>query len=84
MYKRQVFWVIQLLEGNLIYPLVVSKVIGISPILVILALVIGGSLAGILGIIIAIPVSVLLQEFFNDIRKGKVKEMCDPKIGENC
>ena len=79
-----VFWVIQLLEGNLIYPLVVSKVIGISPILVILAVVIGGSLAGILGIIIAIPLSVLLQEFFNDIRKGKVKEMCNPKSGENC
>jgi len=61
-------------ESHLIYPLVVRKVVGISPILVILALVIGGQLAGFLGVILAVPVATTLLEMLNDFGKGKLAQ----------
>ncbi|MBI3075253.1 MAG: AI-2E family transporter, partial [Parcubacteria group bacterium] len=63
--------IIDQFESHLIYPLVVRKVIGISPIIVILALIIGGELAGFLGIILAIPVATTLLEMLSDFEKGK-------------
>ncbi|MDE2188351.1 MAG: AI-2E family transporter [Patescibacteria group bacterium] len=58
-------------ESNLIYPLVVRKIVGISPILVILALVIGAKLAGVIGAILAVPLSAAFMEFVADIEKRK-------------
>lgn len=66
------FVLLQQLENNLIYPLVVTKVVGVSPILVILAVVVGGSLAGIIGIIIAVPLAGGLQLLFSDIKSGRL------------
>ena len=63
--------IIQQFENHLIYPLVVRKVVGISPILVIIALIVGANLAGFLGLILAIPVSAALVEFLEDIQKEK-------------
>src|SRR3989344_100217 len=63
--------IIDQFESHLIYPLVVRKVVGISPIIVILALIIGGKLAGFLGIILAIPVAAALFEMLSDFEKGK-------------
>lgn len=58
-------------ESNLIYPLVVKKVVGLPPLLVILALIAGAELAGFLGILLSVPVAAALQEFFGDIERGK-------------
>lgn len=58
-------------EAHLIYPLVVNKVVGIPPLLVILALIAGGSLAGFLGVLLAIPLAAALREFVNDLDRGK-------------
>lgn len=63
--------VIQQFENHLIYPLVVRKIIGIPPVLTILALVIGGKLGGILGILLAMPVVTVLVEILNDVDKKK-------------
>jgi len=65
------YLVIHQFENNLLYPLVVRKIVGISPILVILALVIGLKLAGVLGAILAVPIAAALMEFVHDIEKGK-------------
>ena len=70
-----VFVVIQQFENNLIYPLVVSKVVGISSILIILAAVVGGSIAGFIGVVIAVPLAGVIQEFFNDVKSGKLAEL---------
>lgn len=59
-------------ETYLIAPLIVKKVIGISPLVVILAILIGAQLAGFWGVILGIPVAVLLLEYFSDVEKGKV------------
>ncbi len=66
-----VYFFIQQFESHLIYPWVVRKVIGIPPVLVILALVIGAKMAGFLGIILAIPVTAILVEFLGDVAKEK-------------
>ena len=69
------FIIIQQLENNLIYPLVVSKVVGISSILIILAAVIGGSIAGFVGVVIAVPLAGVVQEFFSDVRSGRLEKL---------
>lgn len=66
--------VIQQFENHLIYPLVVRKIIGVPPILVILSLIIGGKLAGFFGILLSVPVAVILIEILNDIAARKQKD----------
>ena len=61
-------------ESQLFYPLVVKKIVGVSPIVVILALVIGAKLAGVLGAIIAVPLSAALMEYLHDVEKSKNAE----------
>lgn len=70
-----VFVLIQQLENNLIYPLVVTKVVGIPSVLVVLAILIGSYIAGFVGIIIAVPLVAVIQEFCKDIQKGKLDEI---------
>ncbi len=65
------YLIINQFEANLIHPLVVNKVVGIPPLLVILALIVGAELAGFLGVLLAIPVAAALREFLNDYDKGK-------------
>jgi predicted PurR-regulated permease PerM len=65
------YLIIQQFESHLIYPLVVKKVIGIPPILTILALVVGAKLAGFLGIILSVPLAGILVEVLSDVEKKK-------------
>ena len=67
-------------ESQLFYPLVVKKIVGISPIVVILALVIGAKLAGVLGALLAVPLSAALMEYIHDIEKRKKLENDSIKI----
>lgn len=70
-----IYFVIQQIESHVIYPEVVRKIVGIPPVLVILALVIGAKVAGFLGIILSVPVTAILMEFLNDIaRERKIFE----------
>lgn len=66
------FIIIQQFENHLIYPLVVKKVVGISPIVVILALIVGAKLAGFLGIILSAPITSAVMEYLDDLQKDKV------------
>lgn len=63
--------VVNQLQGNLIYPMVVQKILGIPPLVVILAIIAGYQLAGFLGVLIAVPIASALQEWVSDIQKGK-------------
>jgi predicted PurR-regulated permease PerM len=68
------FLITQQFENHLIYPLVVKKVIGIPPMVSILALLIGGELAGFLGILISVPVATVIMEFLTDLEERKVAQ----------
>jgi len=63
--------IIQQFENHLIYPLVVRKVVGVPPLLVIIALLVGGQLAGFLGILLAVPLAAVVLEFTDDVQKKK-------------
>lgn len=65
------FVIIQQFENHLIYPLVVRKIIGIPPIISILAIIIGGKLGGFFGILLAVPMATVLMEFLNDLAERK-------------
>jgi predicted PurR-regulated permease PerM len=71
------YMIIYQFESQIFYPLVVKKVVGISPIVVILALVIGAKLAGVLGALIAVPLSAAFMEYIHDIEKYKKAEIAE-------
>jgi predicted PurR-regulated permease PerM len=66
------YFILHQFENYLIYPLIIKKVIGISPLVVILSIIIGIELAGFLGVILAIPAAVCLLEFLDDLEKKKI------------
>jgi len=68
------YLIIHQFENHLIYPLVVRKIVGVPPILVILSLLVGFKLAGFLGIILSVPLASMLVEFVDDIQKRKIIE----------
>jgi predicted PurR-regulated permease PerM len=56
-----VYGIVQALEGTVITPKVVGESVGLSPLVVILALFAGGQLFGLLGIFLAIPAAAALR-----------------------
>lgn len=62
---------LQQVEGNLIYPRVVGGSIGLPAIWVLVVITLGGSLAGILGMLIAVPVAASLYQLFKDYTYAK-------------
>lgn len=71
------FLIIQQFENQLIYPLVVKKVVGVPPMVSILALLIGGKLAGFLGILISVPLATVVIEFLNDLEEKKMARISE-------
>lgn len=63
--------IVQQFENHLLYPLVVKKIVGVSPIVVILSLVIGFKLAGFLGVLLSVPISAALMEYVSDIERRR-------------
>lgn len=63
--------VVNQFESHLIYPLVVRKIVGVPPLLVIIAMVAGAEIAGFLGVLLSVPLAAILQEFVNDLDKRR-------------
>lgn len=74
------YLIIHQFENHLIYPLVVKKVTGVSPVVSILALVAGYELFGFLGLILSVPIATVLMEFLDDVEREKV-EMIEKMLG---
>ncbi len=70
-----IYVVVQQFEANLIYPVVVKKVVGVPPLLVILALLIGFKLFGFLGVLLSVPLAGALQEVVSDIDRRKTRAL---------
>ena len=70
--------VLQQLEGNLIYPRVVGKSVGLPGIVVFSAIIIGGNAGGVLGALLSVPTAavifILTKEFVDKKTKKTVKE----------
>jgi len=66
-----VYVVIQVVEGNVLVPIVMKNAIGVPPFLVIVALLIGGSVAGLVGALLAVPVAAALVVI---LERGQARE----------
>ena len=60
------FFLQQQFENHVLVPKIMSRQVGVSPVIVISALLIGGSLLGIVGAILAVPSAAILQVLFEE------------------
>ncbi len=66
------YFIMHEFEVFLFAPLIIKKVVGLSPIVIILAAAMGFELGGFWGVLLAIPAAVVFVELTNDIEKHKV------------
>ena len=82
-----VFLVLQQIEGNLIYPHVVGESVGLPSIWVLAAVTIGGSLMGIVGMLVFIPLLSVIYTIFREfvylrLKKQNIKQVTKTEIEE--
>ena len=70
------FLVLQQIEGNLIYPRVVGKSVGLPGMWVLLAVSIGGELMGVAGMLIMIPLCSVLYTLLREITAKRLDKRC--------
>lgn len=63
--------IIQQFENHVIVPQVMKRAIGLNPVVVILALLIGAKLGGVLGAILAVPLAAAVSVFVKDLLQKK-------------
>ncbi|MDD3793799.1 MAG: AI-2E family transporter [Candidatus Gracilibacteria bacterium] len=68
------YLLIQWVENNILVPYIMSKSLDLSPFFVLFMMTLGASVAGIVGIILAVPLSAVLQIFVKDYLKFKKKK----------
>ena len=68
------FFVLQQIEGNLIYPHVVGNSVGLPSIWVLLAVIAGGKLMGIVGMFLFIPLASVCYTLFRQLVYDKLKK----------
>lgn len=68
------FFVLQQIEGNVIYPKVVGNSVGLPSIWVLVAVTVGGSLMGVLGMLVFIPLCSVLYSLYRQYIRKKLIE----------
>lgn len=61
------FAIVQALEGYVVTPRVVGEKVGLSPVVVIVALLLGGELLGVLGVVLALPLAGIARVLLPDL-----------------
>ncbi len=92
-YVAVMYIVIQQTENHILVPRVMSSTTGLNPIVVLVALLVGARLAGIVGVLLAVPSSLIVQTIAEDWRtqrqvegkvlSGTVKEQESGRRGED-
>jgi predicted PurR-regulated permease PerM len=62
---------VQQLEGYVFAPLIMKKAVGLNPVVVIIALIIGAKLSGVLGVIVSVPIATAVGEIIKDLTSNK-------------
>ncbi len=65
--------IVQQLEGNVFQPIIQSRGLGLHAAVVLLAVTLGGSLSGIVGSLLAVPVAALIAVVWNYVREQLVE-----------
>ena len=67
-----IFYIIlQQVENHVLVPLFMKRIIGLNPVIVVIALLAGAQLAGVLGMIVAVPLAAIIVEALDDLAKRK-------------
>ncbi|MFE6129742.1 AI-2E family transporter, partial [Streptomyces sp. NPDC056437] len=66
--------VVQQLEGNVFQPIIQSRGLGLHAAMVLVAVALGGNLAGVVGSLLAVPVAALIAVVWNYVRE----QLSDP------
>ncbi len=66
------YFVINLIENHFLVPKIMNKAVGLNPVFIILALLIGGKIAGVVGMFLAVPISGAIGLFIKDIMDKKI------------
>jgi predicted PurR-regulated permease PerM len=74
--------VVQQLEGNVFQPIIQSRGLGLHAAVILLAVTLGGSLAGIVGSLLAVPVAALIAVVWNYVREQLVDPPEEPAPAE--
>ena len=69
-----VFAVVQIIQDAVLVPRIMGKVTGFNPAVILLSLSIWGKLLGILGLLIALPVTFLIHSYYRRFLKGSLAE----------
>ena len=77
--------ILQQLEGNLIYPKVVGKSVGLPGIWVLVAVTVGGNTMGVLGIILAVPTCAVIYTLLRETvyKRLKIKKETEAPQSES-
>lgn len=75
-----VFVLIQQVENNIVLPALTKKFVGLPPVIVLLALTVGGILWGIWGALLAIPFFGILFEFLKEFLQKRKQETFEVKL----
>ena len=70
-FTAALYLAVQQVESHVIVPVIMRRAVGLSPLIVVLALVVGGTLGGIFGILLAVPFTVIGAELLDDWDKKK-------------
>ncbi|WP_276966431.1 AI-2E family transporter [Bacteroides graminisolvens] len=73
-----VFAVVQLIQDGFLVPRIMGKITGLNPAIILLSLSIWGSLMGMLGMIIALPITTLLLSYYQRYIIGRGQENNSP------
>ncbi|MGC9380753.1 AI-2E family transporter [Streptomyces sp. MH13] len=74
--------VVQQLEGNVFQPIIQSRGLGLHAAVILLAVTLGGSLAGIVGSLLAVPVAAIIAVIWNYVREQLVEPREEPAAAD--
>ncbi len=73
LYAVLFFIFVQQLESHVLAPLIIGKTVKIHPVLVIVSLIAGAQVAGFVGVILAVPLAIFIQELINYLSFKKAR-----------
>jgi predicted PurR-regulated permease PerM len=77
------FLVLHQLESNVFVPKIMERRVGVSPVVVMIALLIGGALSGLPGAILAIPTAAILSVVIEEIANGRRESLVESQWSES-
>jgi len=73
-----VYFVLQVIEGNILVPIVMRNTVGISPFLVILSVLAGAAAGGFIGALLAVPIAATAEILLEGLQAREVPVAQDP------